>query len=108
MNLTVCYRLRILDCYTDPLGWKDKLVDSGNPVDTSDEASCMTHLCKDVRDLDNLYSLILESGKGDLYVKTCSFIWTTCKLLFPPVLIFVWASSLQDWLDKAKFIFQLP
>ncbi|OAY57081.1 elongator complex protein 5 [Manihot esculenta] len=56
--------LRILDCYTDPLGWKDKLVDSGNLVDTSDEASCMTHLCKDVRDLDNLYSLILESGKG--------------------------------------------
>ncbi|KAF2313783.1 hypothetical protein GH714_013371 [Hevea brasiliensis] len=57
-------RIQILDCYTDPLGWKGKLVESGNAMCISDEASSVTHLCKDVRDLDNLYSLILELGKG--------------------------------------------
>ncbi|XP_057994769.1 elongator complex protein 5 isoform X2 [Hevea brasiliensis] len=56
--------IQILDCYTDPLGWKGKLVESGNAMCISDEASSVTHLCKDVRDLDNLYSLILELGKG--------------------------------------------
>ncbi|EEF41755.1 elongator complex protein 5 [Ricinus communis] len=54
----------ILDCYTDPLGWKDKLVEPGSRMDISHEASSVAHLCKDVKDLDSLYTLILELGKG--------------------------------------------
>ncbi|KAF5737743.1 hypothetical protein HS088_TW13G00633 [Tripterygium wilfordii] len=57
--------IRILDCYTDPLGWKDQIVDSTNTCDTSLEASSeVACLCKDVRDLDKLYPLIIEQGTG--------------------------------------------
>ncbi|WCJ25365.1 hypothetical protein M5689_007253 [Euphorbia peplus] len=56
--------IQILDCYTDPLGWKDKLLEVGNGMETSSEVSSMGKLCKDVRDLDKLYSLILDLGRG--------------------------------------------
>ncbi|XP_065875619.1 elongator complex protein 5 [Euphorbia lathyris] len=56
--------IQILDCYTDRLGWKDKLLEVGNGMEISYEVSGMGHICKDVRDLDKLYSLILDLGKG--------------------------------------------
>ncbi|CAK7344329.1 unnamed protein product [Dovyalis caffra] len=57
--------IQILDCYTDPLGWKDQLMGSGNFTDVSYEASSsLSSVCKDVKDLDKLYSSILELGKG--------------------------------------------
>ncbi|KAG5227169.1 elongator complex protein [Salix suchowensis] len=55
----------ILDCYSDPLDWKDLHMTSGNFTDVSYEASLsMNCVCKNVKDLDKLYSLILELGKG--------------------------------------------
>ncbi|KAJ6861302.1 elongator complex protein 5 isoform X2 [Populus alba x Populus x berolinensis] len=55
----------ILDCYWDPLGWKDQLMMSGNFTDVSYEASLsLSCVCRNVKDLDKLYSLILELGKG--------------------------------------------
>lgn len=57
-------RIQILDCYTDPLGWKVKL----NIEDLSQETSVLSTSCKDVRDLDNLYSSIIELGKGNCFV----------------------------------------
>ncbi|KAJ6960459.1 hypothetical protein NC653_038481 [Populus alba x Populus x berolinensis] len=55
----------ILDCYSDPLGWKDQLMMSGNFTDVSYEASLsLSCVCRNVKDLDKLYSLILELGKG--------------------------------------------
>ncbi|KAA8547794.1 hypothetical protein F0562_004223 [Nyssa sinensis] len=56
--------LRVLDCYTDPLGWKDRLIERGSITNLSPETSVTVNLCKDVRNLDNLFSSILELGKG--------------------------------------------
>ncbi|KAG5247555.1 hypothetical protein OIU76_029778 [Salix suchowensis] len=57
--------IQILDCYSDPLGWKYQLMGSGNCMDVSHETpSNLSSVCKDVKDLDKLYSMILELGKG--------------------------------------------
>uniref|UniRef100_A0A6M2ENW7 Elongator complex protein 5 n=1 Tax=Populus davidiana TaxID=266767 RepID=A0A6M2ENW7_9ROSI len=57
--------IQILDCYTDPLCWKDQLMGSGNFMDASHEtSSSLSRVCKDVKNLDKLYSMILELGKG--------------------------------------------
>ncbi|KAJ6421419.1 hypothetical protein OIU84_028737 [Salix udensis] len=56
---------QILDCYSDPLGWKNQHMTSGNFTDVSYEASLSLNcVCKNVKDFDKLYSLILELGKG--------------------------------------------
>ncbi|XP_041005741.1 elongator complex protein 5 [Juglans microcarpa x Juglans regia] len=56
--------IQILDCYTDPLGWKDRLVDSGNITPLSKEASTGESLCKNIKDMAKLFSSIIELGKG--------------------------------------------
>ncbi|KAL8266146.1 hypothetical protein R6Q59_003490 [Mikania micrantha] len=56
--------LRVLDCYTDPLGWKEQLKAHGAIKTTLTEASSDVSLCKDVRNLDDLFSQILALGKG--------------------------------------------
>lgn len=53
---------QILDCYTDPLGWKDQVPG----IHISQEASSIATLCKDVRDLEKLFSSIIVLGKGIL------------------------------------------
>ncbi|GMN28097.1 hypothetical protein TIFTF001_001911 [Ficus carica] len=47
--------IRILDCYSDPLGWKD-----GISHGTSNVASS----CNNVKDLHKLLSMIIELGQG--------------------------------------------
>lgn len=64
LKLKYCYRIQILDCYTDPLGWKEKLVEPGNNVRISNEASIGVCLCKTVTDMHKLLSSIIELGKG--------------------------------------------
>ncbi|KAI5684291.1 hypothetical protein M9H77_05519 [Catharanthus roseus] len=57
--------LRILDCYTDPLGWKSRLAESGvisNPSPKS-STSVTTNMCRNVKDLDSLFSSIIELGR---------------------------------------------
>ncbi|XP_057491557.1 elongator complex protein 5 [Actinidia eriantha] len=54
---------RVLDCYTDPLGWKDRLMECGSITNQSPKTSNAVRLCKDVRNLDNLFSSILQLGK---------------------------------------------
>nr|GEW65006.1 elongator complex protein 5 [Tanacetum cinerariifolium] len=56
--------LRVVDCYTDPLGWKGHLKERGVVKNVSTEGLTNVGLCKDVRKLDDLFSLILASGKG--------------------------------------------
>ncbi|XP_075667894.1 elongator complex protein 5 [Castanea sativa] len=56
--------IEILDCYTDPLGWKDALLASENGGSLSNEASTGASLCRNVKDMDKLYSSIIELGKG--------------------------------------------
>ena len=55
----------ILDCYTDPLGWKSKLANSGRIANDSLGSSVTVKLCKNVKDLDELLSLVLNRGKGN-------------------------------------------
>ncbi|KAF8399106.1 hypothetical protein HHK36_014972 [Tetracentron sinense] len=52
----------ILDCYSDPIGWKDRLLGCGSTSKLSPEAR--TTICKDVRDLKKLFYSILELGRG--------------------------------------------
>ncbi|KAK2986797.1 hypothetical protein RJ640_011022 [Escallonia rubra] len=59
-------RFVVLDCYTDPLGWKERLMECGSITNSSPKVSVNTSLCKDIRDLDKLFSLILQQGKGFL------------------------------------------
>lgn len=56
--------IQILDCYTDPLGWKDRLMGCGTITNHSWEASSMATVCKNVRNVDMLFSSIVELGKG--------------------------------------------
>ncbi|GAB4827880.1 hypothetical protein Ancab_034764 [Ancistrocladus abbreviatus] len=55
--------IRIMDCYSDPLGWKDKLKQSGI-VSSCPSDSFMVTLCRDVKNLDKLLSGIIELSKG--------------------------------------------
>ncbi|KAL3630346.1 hypothetical protein CASFOL_023330 [Castilleja foliolosa] len=64
--LLPCFRVirfKVLDCYTDPLGWKRKLSESGSIENLSPGSSVTVNLCKNVKDLDELLSSILELGK---------------------------------------------
>lgn len=85
-------RLSVLDCYTDPLGWKEQLKERGAIKTPSTEASLNVKLCKDVRNLDDMFSQILVLGKGRYEIMICiswnpnfiskfyiqSFIWFVC------------------------------
>lgn len=57
-------RIHILDCYTDPLGWKEKIRKSANVNDPSHQISLATTSYKTVKDMDKLFSAITELGKG--------------------------------------------
>ncbi|KAF3432616.1 hypothetical protein FNV43_RR27356 [Rhamnella rubrinervis] len=56
--------IQILDCYTDPLGWKDGLGECGSGPKLLLEASYKTCLCKNVKDVEKLFSTVIELGKG--------------------------------------------
>ncbi|CAI0456239.1 unnamed protein product [Linum tenue] len=58
-----CNRIHILDCYTDPLGWKHQLADSGILPSNSSAGAC---LFQDVKDINKLQSLILELGSDQI------------------------------------------
>lgn len=55
--------VRILDCYSDPLGWKYRLKESG-AISNCPNSTFGVTVVRDVRNLDNLLSGILELGKG--------------------------------------------
>ncbi|KAK7385526.1 hypothetical protein VNO78_31248 [Psophocarpus tetragonolobus] len=60
--------IHVLDCYTDPLGWKDKTRKPVNVVtnvtDPSHQISLATSSYKTVKDVDKLFSVITELGRG--------------------------------------------
>ncbi|XP_057442267.1 elongator complex protein 5 [Lotus japonicus] len=56
--------IHILDCYTDPLGWKEKPRKSQNVTNPSHQVSLATTSYKTVKDLDKLFSVITELGRG--------------------------------------------
>ncbi|XP_027331778.1 elongator complex protein 5 isoform X1 [Abrus precatorius] len=56
--------IHILDCYTDPLGWKDKNRKSRNVTDPSHQISLATSSYKTVKDMEKLFSVITELGRG--------------------------------------------
>lgn len=62
-NVLRC-RIHVLDCYTDPLGWKDKTRKSGNVTIPSDQISLATTSYKSVKDMDKLFLAITELGRG--------------------------------------------
>ncbi|KAJ7959811.1 elongator complex protein 5 [Quillaja saponaria] len=56
--------IHILDCYSDPLGWKDRTSNAGNIANLPLNTSLSSTSCKNVRDSDKLFSSIIELGKG--------------------------------------------
>lgn len=75
-----CCSIQILDCYSDPLGWKDQLMMSGNFTDVSYEVSLsLSCVCRNVKDLDKLYSLILELGKGNFCMNFLLLLGFVCE-----------------------------
>ncbi|KAG4954973.1 hypothetical protein JHK87_040567 [Glycine soja] len=56
--------IHILDCYTDPLGWKDKARKSANVTDPSQQISLAISSYKTVKDVDKLFLVIAELGRG--------------------------------------------
>lgn len=62
-----------MDCYTDPLGWKDGLLGCGRSTSLSHEASNIASTCKNVKDVNKLLSTIIELGQGtiDLCLFSC-------------------------------------
>lgn len=56
--------IQILDCYTDPLGWKERFTGGEKISNVHQEVSNLSHLCTNVRDMDNLFSSIITLGKG--------------------------------------------
>ncbi|PON87867.1 Elongator complex protein [Trema orientale] len=56
--------IHILDCYTDPLGWKDGLVECASATSPSHEASNIATAYKNVKDVNKLISMIIELGQG--------------------------------------------
>ncbi|GAB2288866.1 hypothetical protein Dimus_023174 [Dionaea muscipula] len=55
--------VRILDCYSDPLGWKQGIMEGGIIGHRSLVSAAVT-VHRDVRDLDKLLTGIIELGKG--------------------------------------------
>lgn len=53
-----------MDCYTDPLGWKDKTRKSVDVTDPSQQISFASSSYKTVKDMDKLFSVITELGRG--------------------------------------------
>ncbi|KAL1338194.1 hypothetical protein HN51_032863 [Arachis hypogaea] len=53
--------IHILDCYTDPLGWKDKTRKSGDIMDPSNQ---ILSSYKTVKDVNKLFSVICDLGRG--------------------------------------------
>ncbi|XP_058087080.1 elongator complex protein 5 isoform X2 [Magnolia sinica] len=54
--------IQILDCYSDPLGWKDRLVGPGSCAKFSAERRVTPF--KDVRDMEKLFTSIIDLGRG--------------------------------------------
>ena len=70
-------RIHILDCYTDPLGWKDKTKISGNVTDPHQISSSYTT----VKDIDKLFSVICYLGQGIKVRFFCTLTKLTCKTM---------------------------
>ncbi|XP_031107344.1 elongator complex protein 5 [Ipomoea triloba] len=55
--------LSVLDCYTDPLGWKSRLMERGTINNTSQNTSVNATLFTHVKDSNKLLASIVERGK---------------------------------------------
>ncbi|KAH7533276.1 elongator complex protein 5 [Ziziphus jujuba] len=56
--------IQILDCYTDPLGWKDGVGECGSGTKSLNEASQIASFCKNVKDVETFFSMVVELGTG--------------------------------------------
>ncbi|XP_051141527.1 elongator complex protein 5 [Andrographis paniculata] len=54
---------KVLDCYTDPLGWKGKIMETGAIRNMHPGSSTTAKLCKNVGDVEKLMAQILELGR---------------------------------------------
>ncbi|KVI08824.1 Ribosomal protein L5 eukaryotic/L18 archaeal, partial [Cynara cardunculus var. scolymus] len=97
--------LRILNCYTNPLGWKDRLKERGAIKTPSIEASLIVNLCKDVRNLDDLFSLIIALGKGSYDVAAFE---TIVEILNIYVIITPYMLRMDELEDAKEALKDLP
>ncbi|CAA2996597.1 elongator complex 5 [Olea europaea subsp. europaea] len=55
--------IKVLDCCTDPLGWRSKLMESGRIANLTPGTSTRANLYKNLKDLNKLLLAIVELGK---------------------------------------------
>lgn len=75
-------RVWILDCYTDPLGWKHRLKGSGQIGSLPDSSFGVT-VFRDVRNLEKLLFGIIDLGKG--IASFCTFFFSSQLAMLKPV-----------------------
>ncbi|XP_011651354.1 elongator complex protein 5 isoform X1 [Cucumis sativus] len=77
--------IQILDCYTDPLGWKQRFMEGENVSNVDQEVSNLSHLCTNVGDMDKLFSSIIALGKagfvGEGTVRFCVAVDSVTNML---------------------------
>ncbi|XP_042057608.1 elongator complex protein 5-like isoform X2 [Salvia splendens] len=61
-NVSASTWFKVLDCYTDPLGWKSKLANSGIIANDSLGSSVTAKLCKNVKDLDEVSEMLRHAS----------------------------------------------
>ena len=64
---------QVLDCYTDPLGWKKEILDDvksdihgTSEISKEHVSSAGFTFCRDLGNMENLISAIIASGKGSV------------------------------------------
>jgi hypothetical protein len=88
--------VRILDCYSDPLGWKQKIQNQqhqGNSAKLSTNKENIT-VYRSVKDVTKLLSFTTELGGGIIYHRTFDLLISLC--FFPnPNLLTLWMSDFE-------------
>lgn len=98
-------RIHILDCYSDPLGWKDKLFWHESANRSSDENSVTVSIFRDVKDVDKLFCTVAKLGKGTsllltvLWIIFLSFPSKCCFLCYNALFILI----LENYVSWAAF-----
>jgi hypothetical protein len=97
--------VRILDCYSDPLGWKQKIQNQQHQGNSAKQFSTNKDnitVYRSVKDVTKLMSSTTELGGGIIYHKAFDLLLFLC---FYPIILTCLHYECQVLKEKAKHIF---
>lgn len=110
--LARCGRVRILDCYSDPLGWKKRIP----PLKTAQNLRVKANVAafSDARDANKLMTSILDLGQGTSYSGLMQLPAMFLELSYIDIAISIdrvcWARQVsicsRHWSGMLLFLFQ--